>query len=140
VLLVGRLIQRMDPAGVARIPIHDLDPLPTWRCGPVVLLGDAAHTMAPDLGQGGCQALEDAWVLSHYLTATTRGVPDALARYEAERMPHTADMVRRARKRADTTHGLDAAVTAAWYRSLETDGHATILDGLAQSVETGPCR
>jgi len=137
---VRLLIERMDPTGVARIPIHDIDPLPTWSRGRVTLLGDAAHSMSPDLGQGGCQALEDAWVLTHFLTSTNRSVPDALARYQAERMPHTADIVRRARKRSDTIHGVDPEVTAAWERSLSTDGHGAILDGLAQSVETGPCR
>jgi FAD-dependent urate hydroxylase len=137
---ISELIARMDPAGVARIPIHDVDPLPTWTKGRMVLLGDAAHTMSPDLGQGGCQAMEDAWVLTHYLTSTTHSVPDALARYQAERMPHTADIVRRARKRSDITHGVDPAATEAWYRSLESDGHQGIVDGLAQSVETGPCR
>lgn len=79
-------------------------------------------------------------MLTHYLSSTSTSVPDALRRYQAERMPHTADIVRRARKRADTTHGVDPEVTEAWYRSLETDGHQAILDGLAQSVETGPCR
>jgi FAD-dependent urate hydroxylase len=137
---VSELIARMDPPGVARIPIHDVDPLPTWTKGRIVLLGDAAHTMSPDLGQGGCQAMEDAWVLTHYLTSTTHSVPNALARYQAERMPHTADIVRRARKRSDITHGVDPSVTEAWYHSLETDGHQGIVDGLAQSVETGPCR
>jgi FAD-dependent urate hydroxylase len=137
---VGRLIERIDPAGVARIPIHDLDPLPRWSRGRTVLLGDAAHTMSPDLGQGGCQAMEDAWVLAHHLTATSRSVTDAVARYEAERRPHTADMVRRARKRSDTTHGVDPAATAAWYLALERDGPDGIIDGLAESVETGPCR
>ncbi len=137
---VRLLVDRLDPAGVARLAIHDLDPLPTWSRGRVVLLGDAAHTMAPDLGQGGCQAMEDAWVLAHHLTATNCSVDDALARYVTERMPHTADMVRRARKRSDVTHGADPAATAAWYRSLATDGHAGIVDGLAQSVESGPCR
>lgn len=134
------LIERLDPAGVARIPIHDIDPLPTWVRGRIVLLGDAAHAMAPDLGQGGCQAIEDAWVLTHHLTATSRSGADALARYQAERMPHTADMVRRARNRSDLTHAVDPVATEAWYRSLATDGQAGIVDGLAQSVETGPCR
>jgi FAD-dependent urate hydroxylase len=137
---VGHLIERMEVKGVARIPIHDVDPLTTWSRGRVTLLGDAAHTMSPDLGQGGCQAMEDAWVLAHYLTSTTRSVPDALERYQAERMPHTADIVRRARKRSDITHGVDPDATAAWYRSLGTEGEGAILDGLAQSVESGPCR
>jgi FAD-dependent urate hydroxylase len=137
---VQRLIDRLDPAGVARVPIHDIDPLPRWQRGRIALLGDAAHTMSPDLGQGGCQAMEDAWVLAHHLTATTRSVTDALSRYEAERRPHTAELVRRARRRSETTHGLDPDITATWYKSLETDGPAGILDGLAESVETGPCR
>ncbi|MCU4184491.1 FAD-dependent monooxygenase [Acidiferrimicrobium sp. IK] len=121
-------------------PIHDLPRLPTWNRGRVVLLGDAAHTMAPDLGQGGCQAMEDAVVLAHYLTTTNQSLDDALRRYGDERRPHTADIVRRARKRSDTTHGVDPAVTAAWYRALDGDDGTAILDGLAQSVETGPCR
>lgn len=137
---VKALIERLDTDGVARIPIHDIDPLPTWVRDRIVLLGDAAHAMAPDLGQGGCQAIEDAWVLTHHLTATSHSVADALARYEAERMPHTAEMVRRARNRSDLTHAVDPAATEAWYRSLATDGHAGIVDGLAQSVEVGPCR
>jgi FAD-dependent urate hydroxylase len=137
---VGRLVERMRPERMARLPIHDLDPLPTWQRGRLVLLGDAAHTMSPDLGQGGCQAMEDAWVLAHYLTATSHSVTDALARYDAERRPHTAELVRRARRRADTTHAVDPAVTEGWYRSLETDGPDGIIDGLAQSVEIGPCR
>lgn len=137
---VARLIERVEPEGVARIPIHDVDPLDRWSRGRVTLLGDAAHSMPPDLGQGGCQALEDAWVLALYLSSTDRGVADAFARYEAERMPRTAEIVRRARKRSDITHGVDPAVTGAWYASLGTEGNAGILDGLAESVETGPAR
>ncbi|MDQ2724847.1 MAG: FAD-dependent monooxygenase [Actinomycetota bacterium] len=137
---VQHLIEQVDAASTARIPIHDVDPLATWIRGRMALLGDAAHSMAPDLGQGGCQAIEDSWVLAHHLTATSMGVEDALARYQAERLPHTADMVRRARNRCRLTHGADPAATEAWYRSLATDGHVGIVDGLAQSVETGPCR
>lgn len=137
---VRTLIERLDPGRVASIAIHDTPPLPTWRRGRVVLLGDAAHTMAPDLGQGGCQAMEDAWVLCHHLTATSGGVEDALDRYQAERRPHTAAMLARARRRAAIIHADDAEATAAWYASLATGGHEEIVDGLAQSVESGPCR
>lgn len=135
-----RLLDHVAATTLNAVAIHDLEPLPTWRRGRVALLGDAAHTMAPDLGQGGCQAMEDSLVLAHHLTTTDVSVPDALARYEAERLPHTAGMVRRARRRADTTHGVDPAATEAWYAELAGEDGAAIIDGLAQSVLTGPCR
>jgi FAD-dependent urate hydroxylase len=134
---VAQLIAMFTPEGVARIPVHDTDPLACWARGRVALLGDAAHTLAPDLGQGGCQAIEDAWALAQQLTATSISVEDALARYEAGRKPHTAHMTTRARRRAAVIHGADGATTAEWYRSLEGDSPDTIIDGLAQSVEAG---
>merc|ERR1712113_1207104 len=38
-----------------------------WSQGPVALTGDAIHAMMPNLGQGGCQAIEDAYVLEQLL-------------------------------------------------------------------------
>jgi 2-polyprenyl-6-methoxyphenol hydroxylase-like FAD-dependent oxidoreductase len=67
--------------------------LPTFHCGRVVLLGDAAHAMTPNLGQGGCQALEDAVVLAAYAA-----LPDGLARYSAERVPRTAAVAAASRR------------------------------------------
>lgn len=40
--------------------LRDIDPLPTWTKGRVVLVGDAAHAMLPTQGQGASQAIEDA--------------------------------------------------------------------------------
>ena len=130
----------IDPARLNRVSIHEVPAIERWSRDRVVLLGDAVHSMAPDLGQGGCQALEDALVLAHHLAATDRSVPDALRRYEAERAPRTAEIVRRARKRSDLTHGTDPAATEAWYRSLDGDPGDGIIAGLVESVVTGPCR
>jgi FAD-dependent urate hydroxylase len=49
------LIDNIDPSKVARVEIHDTDTLPTLidPSGRAVLIGDAAHATAPDLGQGG---------------------------------------------------------------------------------------
>lgn len=57
-----------------------------WGEGPVTLLGDAAHAMPTAMGQGACQALEDAVVLSHNL-ATSPDAVSALRRYESQRKP-----------------------------------------------------
>jgi FAD-dependent urate hydroxylase len=135
---VRLLIDRLDPAGTNRVPIFDHDPLPRFTRGTVALIGDAAHSMSPDLGQGGCQALEDAIVLTRCLTANTLGVPDALRRYQQARQEHTADIVRRARKRSDITHGVEPERTQAWYDELAREDGTSIIAGLVQSVLGGP--
>ncbi|UII35065.1 FAD-dependent monooxygenase [Fulvivirga ulvae] len=47
--------------------ISDLKPTSTWYKDNVCLIGDAAHATTPNMGQGACQAIEDAYVLSEYL-------------------------------------------------------------------------
>ncbi|MFC4637908.1 FAD-dependent monooxygenase [Deinococcus hohokamensis] len=65
---------------VIRTDIHEVQ-LPRWAHGRVALLGDAAHAMTPNLGQGAAMSLEDAWVLGRHLKAASN-VPEALARFE----------------------------------------------------------
>ncbi|MDP9100936.1 MAG: FAD-dependent monooxygenase [Actinomycetota bacterium] len=59
-----------------------------WRRGPVLLAGDAAHTMPPFAGQGLGAGVRDAWSLSWRLAS---GDPDG---YEEERLPHVRAMTR----------------------------------------------
>ncbi|MFI6776268.1 FAD-dependent monooxygenase [Nocardia sp. NPDC050412] len=59
---------RRDTAGLDTAPRH-FRPRPA-RSGRIVLLGDAAHSMAPFRAQGGCQAFEEAAVLAAELTGT----------------------------------------------------------------------
>ena len=75
------------------VDIHGLPPLPSYVSGPVALLGDAAHAMSPDRGQGAGQSIEDATVLAAAL-AGSADVRTALARYDAERRPRTQATVR----------------------------------------------
>ncbi len=60
---------------------HDLEELatPTWGCGRILLLGDAAHAMTPNLGQGAAMAIEDAFALSD---ALADGIKGAIAHWE----------------------------------------------------------
>jgi FAD-dependent urate hydroxylase len=60
---------------------HDLPKVPTWRRGPMVIVGDAAHAPSPTSGQGASMAAEDAVVLAKCLRDLP-DIPQALAAYE----------------------------------------------------------
>ncbi len=102
---IPRLLALARPQGVLRHDVAELAAsLPSFHRGRVALLGDAAHPMTPNLGQGACQALEDAAVISRLGAGTE---PDAVARmlagYTADRLPRTTDVVRWSRRAATMT-------------------------------------
>jgi 2-polyprenyl-6-methoxyphenol hydroxylase-like FAD-dependent oxidoreductase len=78
-------------------PMCDRDPLPAWTHGRVTLLGDAAHPMYPVGSNGASQAILDARCLADLLVRAD-SPQAALAAYEAERLPATAQIVRMNRK------------------------------------------
>ncbi len=61
------------------------------------MLGDAAHAMTPNLGQGACQAIEDAYALAYYL-ASVADIEAAFAHYQAIRLPRAQSIVRQSRR------------------------------------------
>ncbi len=73
-------------------PMCDRDPLPWWTQGRVTLLGDAAHPMYPVGSNGASQAILDARLLARLLA--DHPAPAALAAYDADRRPKTAEIVR----------------------------------------------
>jgi salicylate hydroxylase len=66
-------------------PLFAVDPRSRWTRGNAVLIGDAAHAMAPSAAQGGGQAIEDAWVLARTLSASHGDPTAALSSYERMR-------------------------------------------------------
>ncbi|MFJ9377218.1 FAD-dependent monooxygenase [Streptomyces sp. NPDC101455] len=66
---------------------YDRDPLDRWTTGRVTLLGDAAHPMLQYLGQGACQALEDAEAVGRLLGEHGDNYAKAWTAYEHERLP-----------------------------------------------------
>jgi salicylate hydroxylase/6-hydroxynicotinate 3-monooxygenase len=73
--------------------LMERDPLPRWCEGRVTLLGDACHPMTPYMAQGAASALEDAAVLSRCLEGVDAdGIAHAFKRYEANRLPRTAEI------------------------------------------------
>lgn len=96
------LINASSEEDIKRRDLYDGAPLLTtvdpqrllspWAKGPVVLCGDAAHPMMPNLGQGGCQSTEDGYRLGEELGSVshTRDVGGALGRYSRTRVVRTA--------------------------------------------------
>lgn len=78
---------------VLRNDLYDRAPARHWARGPVVLVGDAAHPMRPHLGQGGCQALEDAAILAGFVDGHA-DLARAFARFADFRRPRTTALVR----------------------------------------------
>ena len=62
-----QLISETPIEAILRNDITDLKPLQNWFQDKVLLMGDAAHATTPNMGQGGAQAIEDAYYLGHYI-------------------------------------------------------------------------
>ncbi|CAM0674967.1 FAD-dependent urate hydroxylase HpxO [Acinetobacter baumannii] len=135
---VQQLIERLDPQKTNRVEIHDIEPFTQFYKGRVVILGDAAHSTTPDIGQGGCQAMEDAIYLARSLQINTLGLEDALRRYQNKRNERANELVLRARKRCDVTHMKDEAVTQAWYEELRREQGGHIMQGIISNIVGNP--
>lgn len=103
-----------DDAPVLHHDIEEVEQTP-WVKGAIGLLGDAAHAMTPNFGQGAAMAIEDAIVLARELVAHNDAAAALLA-YEARRRPRVEDIQRGAR-RLGTIGQLQSPV-ATWARDL----------------------
>jgi 2-polyprenyl-6-methoxyphenol hydroxylase-like FAD-dependent oxidoreductase len=90
---IPSILAATEPADVLRDDLYDRTPARRWACGPVVLVGDAAHPMRPHLGQGGCQGLEDAAILAAFVDETA-DLSTAFARFAAFRRRRVKSLVR----------------------------------------------
>ncbi|KAF6258370.1 zeaxanthin epoxidase precursor [Scenedesmus sp. NREL 46B-D3] len=119
---VTDLIKATPEADILRRDISDRPPIFRWSKGRVALLGDSAHAMQPNLGQGGCMAIEDAFQLGRDVAAALKqagGNPDSLdvpglwGTYQSGRLG-----------RAAAIHGMArfAAIMASTYKAYLGEG------------------
>jgi 2-polyprenyl-6-methoxyphenol hydroxylase-like FAD-dependent oxidoreductase len=113
---IPALLASASPDAVLQHDIYELPALGSYVSGRVAVLGDAAHAMTPNLGQGACQALEDAVTLAAAVDAA--GVREGLAAYDRLRRPRTQMIVRRSRQVGAPAHWTSAALTALRDRAI----------------------
>jgi 2-polyprenyl-6-methoxyphenol hydroxylase-like FAD-dependent oxidoreductase len=110
------LLAATDPSVVLHNDLYDRDEAPVWAKGPIVLVGDAAHPMRPHLGQGGCQGLEDAAILAHFVDQTDDPAA-AFARFERFRRPRVRALVRESANIGKVVNLRPAVLSAAAIRA-----------------------
>jgi 2-polyprenyl-6-methoxyphenol hydroxylase-like FAD-dependent oxidoreductase len=89
---VPAILEAIARQPIYRSEVFDRNPLgQTWGTGRVTLIGDAAHPVLPNLGQGGCMAIEDAFELAKHLAASSEdSTPSRLRQFEAGRSDRVA--------------------------------------------------
>ena len=110
-------------------PIEEVT-LDRWSQGSVVLIGDAAHAMSPNMAEGAALALEDGLVLAECL-ASGRAIAQAVTRFQARRRPRAQWVVAQTHRR-DRTRNLHPTlrnlVLRRWGRNIFHANYRLLLD------------
>ena len=114
---IAKVIEATPAQEVMRHDLLDRRPSGRWVGQRIGLLGDAAHPMLPFLGQGACQALEDAQALGQALRAEA-DIPTALRAYEARRRKRAARIVSGSRHMGRLAHMRAAPLRAMRDRAM----------------------
>jgi len=89
--LVSQLILSTDKLHIHHADLMDIEPINRWHTANICLIGDAAHATTPNMGQGACQAIEDAWVLSKCLLENEPSI--AFQQFQQKRRPKATKVV-----------------------------------------------
>ncbi len=124
---------------IIRNDISDRPPIRSWSRGRVVLIGDAAHPTTPNLGQGGCMAIEDAPVLARCLKSA-ESLAGAMAEFERQRAPRTASVTNDSWRlgRLAQGHSFPIRIARNWLTRLTPPRIAFARFAKLASYDTGP--
>lgn len=121
---IPEIIERTPAKEIIRTALYDFLPIKRWWQGRVVLIGDAAHAMTPNLGQGGAQAIEDTFVLADMLS-NCRTIAEAFREYEHLRMLKVRRIVNTAWQFGKVAH-----VRRRWLQKLRNVAMKSVPDWL----------
>jgi 2-polyprenyl-6-methoxyphenol hydroxylase-like FAD-dependent oxidoreductase len=125
---VLQLIEATPPSSILKTRAFDRESTRRWGSGRMTLLGDAIHPTTPNLGQGGCLAMEDALVLARCFEKHG-AVEAALRNYERCRYRRTAALTRYSRY-----YGAFGQWENVWARALRRTALSLIPEALAQRL------
>jgi salicylate hydroxylase len=103
--LLAKLLSRVTQCskwGLFTRPLTD-----NWGRGRIALIGDAAHAMLPNAGQGASQSFEDAYVIARWLAAEPGDPANALRNFRRVRIPRVHDVQRRSAAIVRAKHNYD---------------------------------
>ncbi len=90
--VIKDLISSSKKEQINTAEISDLKPTDTWYKENICLIGDAAHATTPNMGQGACQAIEDAYILSECLKKYDTS--NAFKEFQKIRLPKAHQVVK----------------------------------------------
>lgn len=134
---IPALLAAADADAVVRHDIYDLPALSTFVSGRVALVGDAAHAMTPNMGQGANQALEDAVTLAALLDEHPV-VPVALAQYDRRRRPRAQLIARRSARIGDIAQWSSAPAVTLRDLAVRLTPNAAIIRSFAGVLRWTP--
>jgi 2-polyprenyl-6-methoxyphenol hydroxylase-like FAD-dependent oxidoreductase len=85
---ISQLIESTRQQDLIWSDIVDLKPMSSFAFNRILLIGDAAHATTPNLGQGACMAMEDAFVVAEEMKKQPDNIVNAFKQFEHRRVSH----------------------------------------------------
>ncbi len=136
---VQQIISAPPSAQRFHLPLYTLSPQPVRSTSRITLIGDAAHSLGPILGQGANQAIEDAFVLINCLKRNSIDIPSALKYYDSLRYEKAQRLSELENQSASTMINDDMEALEAFEQQIRCLDLATIYQDLIPLVDEKAC-